>query len=212
MNLHLKTPQNPNETPIPEMVRNLTDCYMVMHKQILNLLDGMLDTNNVREIKADKISAGVIRAAIEMISPLITGGTITGGTVRTAEKGERMEITKNLLKIYNKNGNLNGMNISENDATYGDLSFYIDGNLALEMFSNISGYSLKPYPGYQLVIGSNGESTYLENVADAKVNIASLKEQSISPDVGEGYAKLYYDGTDLKVKFPDGTVKTVTLT
>lgn len=216
MKLNLKTPFDPGKTETDKMVRNLTDCLMVLQKQLLCILDGWLDTTNIKELSADKISAGIIKAAIEMISPLITGGqinggTITGGTIRTAATGKRLELTKNLLSIYNANNNLNGMNISENDATYGDLSFYVDGEKAFEIYNAGGGYSLLPQTGFPLQVGGRLAETEIKN-ANAQLNYSSYKELSAEPDVQIDELRMFYDGTDLKVKFPDGTVKTVTLT
>jgi len=214
MNLNLKTPQDPNKTDNEKMIRNLTDCYMVMQRQLLNLLDGMLDTNNVREISASKITAGTIKALIEIISPLITGGTITGGTIRTAATGKRVEISENQIKCYNTDNKLNGFCIDKSDVQYGDVSFYSNGTKLFTIYNALEGTSLKPETGKALSIGASECNTNFAgtiNIPIANIDNMALTTQT-APTAETGKIKLYYDGTALKARLPDGTIKTVTMT
>lgn len=59
----------------------------------------------ISDLSADKITAGTISATISIISPLITGGTITGALVRTAASGSRIELSDfggsgGLIKLF----------------------------------------------------------------------------------------------------------------
>ena len=207
MNLIVKWPDQPKQRLDP-VVLNLMDCFMMLQKQLINLLDGMLDTNNVREISASKITAGTIEALIEIISPLITGGTITGGTIKTADTGKRVEISENQIKCYNADNQLNGFVIDNTDAQYGDASFYYNGTKVFKIYNSLDGnYSILPESGTNLAIGSSDGTITLRGVTSE-----SLVEQSTAPDAEASKIKLYFDGTDLKTRLPDGTIKTITMT
>lgn len=93
-------------------------------------------------------------------------GTITGGLIRTAVSGDRIEITGNSLKTYR--------NISGTDylygpawgtgvgALYGDLSFYDQGIETFRIENALigAGWTLRPVNGGALYVGCGGAYTY----------------------------------------------------
>jgi len=79
----------------------------------------------------------------------ITGGIITGGTIRTAATGERIELTAGRLASYNSSNQLHGIVTQTAGATWGDLRFY-DTDIETFRIENAltgTGYTLKGMNG-----------------------------------------------------------------
>ena len=222
------------EGDIEKTVKELLNKYTDFTEGLEHMLR-YLETENIRELSANKISAGTIKALIEIIGPKITGGTIvgeteiigpkitggtivgeteiigpmiTGGTVRTdASPNKRVEISENQVKCYNSSNKLNGFNIDGEDANFGDVSFYNNGKKIFRIYNDLDdNYSIVPELGVDLRIGSSSASVSFRNATF--IDSAALLEQS-EPDEEEGKLKLWYDGTNFKVTFPNGTVKTI---
>jgi hypothetical protein len=246
----LGTDQNKN-------IQLLYDAYFQL-KEELEYLFRNISNDNIKGLKASKLTAGTIEALIKIISPVIetgeliggtitgntisasdmnstnitasniestdisasnisggtidgtviTGGTIIGTTIKTAESpDERIEITGNQFLCYNDENKLQGLAISEDASNFGDIDFYIDGTKAFSIYNGESYTALRPRTGYRLVVGSDDEVTTIRNTTSL-----ALKTQSEAPGEETDILKIYYDGTNLKTRLPDGTIKTITMT
>lgn len=81
-------------------------------------------------------------------------GVITGGTLRTAKDGRRMEISDNQIRSYNDSGELHGL-ATNNASNFGDIEFYDDDNLVFRIYNRTQGggVSLIPENEASLVVG-----------------------------------------------------------
>jgi len=81
-------------------------------------------------------------------------GVITGGTLRTAKDGRRMEISDNQIRSYNNSGELHGL-ATNNASNFGDIEFYDDDNLVFRIYNRTQGggVSLIPENEASLVVG-----------------------------------------------------------
>lgn len=89
-------------------------------------------------------------------------GIITGGTFQTAVSGERIVITENDFTSYNSDGVLQGLCFGASYGTlFGDVSFYADGEEALNIFGNkaTNETGFVAIGGYNLVLGTYGGET-----------------------------------------------------
>lgn len=78
-----------------------------------------------------------------IISPFITGGVLTGGTVRTAASGERLSMDSNGLISYNSSNNKSGIAIENSEYGYSELNFYQNGMIVGQfMYDSYGGLSL----------------------------------------------------------------------
>lgn len=79
-------------------------------------------------------------ANIQLDSTANGDGIITGGTVRTAATGERVELSGNQLKTYNADNQLNGLvTNAASGQHYGDCSFFEGGVETLRIQSSGTG-------------------------------------------------------------------------
>lgn len=101
-------------------------------------------------------------------------GIITGGIIRTAASGARIELSDNQYKSYNASNKFQGLMTSADENQYGDMYFY-DGTVlpdslpVFRIFNNGlgGGVSLHPLSGAVLSLGAVGHSTrFYGNVAD----------------------------------------------
>ena len=85
-------------------------------------------------------------------------GVITGGTLRTAESGRRIEISDNQIRCYNDDSNLNGFVTNNTSSQFGDWEFWDNGNLVFRVYNSTGGegVSLIPENNSSLLIGSSG--------------------------------------------------------
>lgn len=106
---------------------------------------------------------GTMYATNGNFSGTITGSTITGGTVRTATSGARIEIGSNSLQTYNASNQLNGFQngLTTSGTTYGDAFFYSAGTEALRIYNTVTnGYSIFPVNGFTMRLGASGTTTF----------------------------------------------------
>jgi len=88
-------------------------------------------------------------------------GIITGGMIRTAAEGARIEISNNQLRHYNTSGRLQGFCSNTMDNRYGDVEIYDGGELIFRIYVDISnGAWLRQENGKPLYIGRTGHDTY----------------------------------------------------
>ena len=96
-------------------------------------------------------------------------GIITGGIIRTAASGARIEISNNQIKTYNSAEQLQGFATNNEGQQYGDAHVYDGDVVVFEIYNNFfgNGVSLRPANGAGLSIGANGHNTrFFGNVAD----------------------------------------------
>ncbi len=94
----------------------------------------------------------------------IMGSIITGGIFRTAESGERVEISDNQIRSCNASGKLHGLvTNSESGMSFGDWFFYDDGTIVLTFLNALSqqGVNIGPANGATLFLGTHGHATRL---------------------------------------------------
>jgi hypothetical protein len=194
-----------NAENLQRTVKDLYDAYIQLVEKMEHMFRHLED-ENIDDISANKITAGIITASVEMLSAIITGGLI-----RTAKDGKRLELSGNQIKCYNSSNQFQGFVIDDDGGShYGDVSFYSNGVKALTIYNAIDGFDIRPCEGYCLIVGDNAAITYFKNTSF--LDYCSLEKQLGTPTNETDKIKLYYDGTDLKAMLPDGTVKTVTLT
>jgi hypothetical protein len=114
-------------------------------------------------------------------------GIITGGTVKTAETGARVELSGNSLKTYNAQNQLNGLVTNNSTGTnYGDVFFYDSGVKVLEFYNNLTGggFTLQPVGSAALGLGSPGKIVVAKGDWDCfGAGFADLKDEN-----GNAYA------------------------
>jgi len=120
------------------------------------LEDLSVANEKIESISADKITAGVIEALIEIIGPII----------RTAKPpNRRIEISDNQFRTYNDSDVLNGFCTNNTSENMGDVEIYDGsvGKLVFRIYNALlgEGVSLIPENGASLKIGSEGEITHL---------------------------------------------------
>jgi len=91
----------------------------------------------------------------------ITGSVITGGTVRTAASGARVELSNNSLKTYNSSNQLNGpVWGTDTGGQFGDTYFYHGGIQLMVIFDEITNYLIQGLAGSTgLAIGGTVSTT-----------------------------------------------------
>jgi hypothetical protein len=87
-------------------------------------------------------------------------GIITGGMIRTAAEGRRIEISDNQIRHYNGSNNLHGMNTNNETANFGDIEFYNNGTLIFRVYNTLDGVALRPENSKPLQVGGIGMDTY----------------------------------------------------
>ena len=96
-------------------------------------------------------------------------GIITGGIIRTAASGARIEISNNQIKTYNFDEQLQGFATNNEGQQYGDVHVYDGDVVVFEIYNNFfgNGVSLRPANGAELSVGANEHNTrFFGNVAD----------------------------------------------
>ena len=88
-------------------------------------------------------------------------GIITGGLIRTAAEGARIEISDNQIRHYNNLDVLQGFCSNTVDGCYGDIEVYDGGLLIFRLYVNTgSGVRLRQENGKPLEIGRDDYDTY----------------------------------------------------
>jgi phage minor structural protein len=157
----------------------------------------------IKDLSADKITAGTITATISIVGP-----TITGGAIQTATSGKRIKIFNNQLNSLNGNTK-EGFSIEQynaggytafcglmyrNGSILGGLVDFNDGALTIYSNANLGTY------GQDLVV-SGGKSLILKNgpygivcvgsaTANNTVVVQSVLESYVA---GYTYSKSYID-------------------
>lgn len=87
-------------------------------------------------------------------------GIITGGMIRSAAEGARIEISDNQIRHYNGSNNLHGMNTNNETVNFGDIEFYNNGTLIFRVYNTLDGVALRPENSKPLQVGGIGMNTY----------------------------------------------------
>ncbi len=130
----------------------------------------------------------------------IISSTITGGLIRTAESGRRIEISENQIRCYNDDGNLNGFVTNNTSGQFGDWEFYDNGNLVFRVYNATSGQgvTLLPENGASLVVGSHGNVLGLRGYISINGNaIPSFDEKSASSSYGANEQEMLQEVHDM---------------
>jgi len=101
--------------------------------------DLTIEDAKIKSLTADKITAGTITATISILGP-----TITGGLIRTAASGARIEISGNGIESFNSSNQRHGINAAP-------------GNAAIDLYYNGSqkyGASYNPVDGKVHMFGN----------------------------------------------------------
>ena len=85
-------------------------------------------------------------------------GVITGGTLRTAKDGRRIEISDNQIRCYDDSGKLHGLTTNNTSQQFGDIEVYDDDNLVFRIYNRTlgGGVSLIPENEASLAVGKEG--------------------------------------------------------
>ena len=88
----------------------------------------------------------------------IISSTITGGLIRTAESGRRIEISDNQIRCYNNSNKLQGMVTNNETTRFGDFEFYDDDTMVFRIYNGLlgQGVTLRPENGASLLVGLGG--------------------------------------------------------
>lgn len=103
------------------------------------------------------------QSGAEVIGLDSTGnGVITGGTVRTASTGLRIELKDNNFLMYNSSNLLEGMCFGSTFGTFGDINFYNDGVKIAELYFDPNVFCFRPgSTDYAVQIGKGGCHTWV---------------------------------------------------
>ena len=144
---------------------------------------------------------GKLKVVDGIFTGTITGSTITGGTIRTAASGARIELNGNELRTYNSAGQKDGPFI---DPTDGLLWIFKDGVPILTIGDGgTNKVSIQPISGYDLdIYGYAKESWVVDNFAPDATS--SFGVFGVGPAVRQTATLLPESGTstihDLEVK------------
>lgn len=142
----------------------------------LAVTTGKIDNLAVTNAKIDSMEAGKITAGTIAATISIEGPTITGGTLRTAASGARLEVTSSGLVAW-LDGSTKGVSI-ENDA-FGQIKLNASNGFLTSFFGDLylgTGY------GANLNIWSDGD---LEVAADASSGTLTLKDMDYTRTLAE---------------------------
>jgi len=115
-----------------------------------------------------------------VVSPYITGGTLTGSVIRTGASGVRLNIDANGIVSYNEYNAQHGFVLQSGYAAYSSMLFKDNGNIAGGLMyvpgsvsaselqlTTASGYDLKIDAGGDLhIIAPYGKKTYFHGDVD----------------------------------------------
>jgi hypothetical protein len=87
-------------------------------------------------------------------------GIITGGLIRTATEGRRIEISDNQIRHYNDSDRLQGLSTNNQDSNFGDIEVYDGGTLVFRIYNTLNGVALRPESGKPLQVGGIGMDTH----------------------------------------------------
>lgn len=109
-------------------------------------------------------------------------GVITGGTLRTAKDGRRMEISDNQIRSYNDSGELHGLVTNNSSGNYGDWDFYDNGTHVFRVHNALggAGVTLMPMSGTSLQVGVEGNGLALHGDIRHKGNLGFFGGSAVS--------------------------------
>lgn len=158
-----------------EKIKKATDSAAFVNKTFnspgylsgFKLEDLSVGDQKIVSLSADKITAGTIEALIKIIGPEIVGGVITGGVIRTAESGARIELSNDSLRTYNDQDELHGL-VTNNDFfnNYGDPYIFDSGLKVFEIYNYLfwNGVCIRPTNDARMDFGHiNSESKMYGN-------------------------------------------------
>lgn len=122
------------------------------------------DKMNVTELSAIVANLGTITAGV-LNAVTIIGSVITGGTLRTAASGERIELSSDSFKSYNASEQLNGLVLGQSAVNYGDVEYYSQGTLFFKIMPSAfpPGIRLASFNGQDFLIGDGNQSIRINN-------------------------------------------------
>jgi phage minor structural protein len=177
--------------------------------------DLTIEDAKIKNLKADKITAGTITATISIIGP-----TITGGTIRTAANGARIELTSNGIRSYKTGSTLHGL-YCDPSSIYAQFRLYyegtnyfeierLSGGLYLSAFgNNMLGYDnsvnlTKPFGEWDF---SSAAGIYGINWGDIETNPFGSSTPSSFASASHGHGNDYVKtggGQNLKLQAFEG--------
>jgi phage minor structural protein len=177
--------------------------------------DLTIEDAKIKNLKADKITAGTITATISIIGP-----TITGGTIRTAANGARIELTSNGIRSYKTGSTLHGL-YCDPSSIYAQFRLYyegtnyfeierLSGGLYLSAFgNNMLGYDnsvnlTKPFGEWDF---SSAAGIYGINWGDIETNPFGSSTPSSFASASHGHGNDYVKtggGQNLKLQVFEG--------
>jgi len=94
-------------------------------------------------------STGVKTVGIDSSGNATFTGTITGGLIRTAASGERIELTGNSMICYDSSGKRHGLVFGSSVAlgttnSFADMYLYHSGTKLCEIYDDLTGYCFRP--------------------------------------------------------------------
>lgn len=133
-------------------------------------------------------------------------GVITGGMLRTAKDGRRVEISDNQVRCYNNDGELNGFVTNNTSNQFGDWEFYDSGTLVFRVYNATlkQGVTLMPENGASLIIGSHGNILGL--YGDISINnntISSFTSKTADSTYGTNEQEMLQEVHDMLRQFLD---------
>lgn len=190
----------------------LYDAYTKLQKELSFLL-GNLDSDNVLEaqsviadwvyagnVSANQITAGTITAQINIISPNISGGTITGALYKTTNiNNNRIEISGEGFYGYNTSNYRHGPCISPSSFTsaYSSLDFCNNGSVRAYIAYNHSLEQLQISGLSNITIGAPLKTvTTLGNwnFSGANVTLPDFAKQSDVSDAIASHIAAWHSG------------------
>jgi hypothetical protein len=154
--------------------------------------NGAFNTANIAQTMAQRIlngdpQAGTFINGNNIISPNITGATITGSLFKTALNGKRLEINSSGIKSYNSSNQLEGVVVDSGN--FSSLDFYYQGtdrgglaqvaNVIQLLCKNsadisIGAMSTNPYGKITIQAGANAKTHMKGNVDFSEANVTGL--------------------------------------
>lgn len=129
----------------------------------------------------------------------IISSTITGGLIRTAESGRRIEISENQIRCYNDDGNLNGFVTNNTSSQFGDWEFWDNGTLVFRVYNRTAseGVTLLPAGDASLFVGAPRHILGLQGqIIINDKNISSLDSKTVGNSFGANEQQMLQDVYD----------------
>ena len=116
----------------------------------------------------------------------IISSTMTGGLIRTAGAGRRVEISDNQIRSYNDNDQLHGLVTNNSPGNFGDWDFYRNNSPIFSIYNGVDAISLLPLNGTTFIVGSNNTPINLRgNIRLNGSQITSYNSKTANSTFGE---------------------------